>query len=77
MSGRIDIIASDAGLSPPAPRIDMLPDKPVTRSFPVGSALLAGTATFGVDVQLFRGFETCSDTVGLRECLHLMHDMRI
>ncbi len=52
----------------------MLPNKPMTRSFGVGSALLLGAAAFGGGgVQLFRGFETCSDTVGFRDACIWVH----
>jgi hypothetical protein len=47
VTGRTVIIASDAGLSPPAAGVDVLPNKPMTRSFWVVSALLLCAAAFG------------------------------
>jgi predicted enzyme related to lactoylglutathione lyase len=47
----------------------VLPNMPMTRSFGVRDTLPLGTAALGVGAQVFRRFETCSDTVGLRESL--------
>src|ERR1700758_4513315 len=48
VASRTVIIGSDAGLCPPAAGVDVLPNKPMARSFPVGSTLLRGTAAFGL-----------------------------